>query len=721
MTYPKHTEKIINPFLCLNIVCPSGSYDANVEPAKDDVLFVDQSQLLSLLEAFFTSVYGEVQVEGERGSRSTNLPHGSRVKEKGFELLLTKKQPAARSSASPNDDKPTTHINAEDTNNSHRNSTRPAIDGDGWAGQDELYNEAIHLQIGRATPSCPKKVDHTPKDLPSSETSLGNQDAEDGEPSFNRRSSWHFNMYDDDDESTELLDDMPTGLMEDGMNEEEGLGDVTVTNPWTIAKMNTFVRPDRRAGLDDATEDVVGNGQLMTPAREGIGHRLSTNASGSDLIQRTERHNAQNLPTPQRTLRSSSLGPDPVSSPYAWQFPSKAWGKRRSRDEKGGKRDPASQKDGSSALDTWVEKLPSAARPALGNIDTQLSRKLSEENRTGALVARQQRPAQTNDFISALSLQQGTRLSDIPEAPLKRPPRQTPRNQYQEKALHRPFVSPVNDPHKVWFETEPQRRAKPLPQARTKNARDANTATPIRFESEDEGTLESINPVTATTTAGEPTALSLEKLMDYEHRKRAATQEYRASLLQQANRTPSRPNHGQVEQPRICSTNSPHKNRYEAAKAALSPSKDEIAQPAPIFADGDPRAYLIRVQKREEAAWPKSVDTAAPNHRLRRARTTMLPFETIAADRGVHNLVFTIPTDVPSVKKYESEAMRTDDYVRSGVIGCGLLASIDNIRAWEQRVSTLIKQTYRRDENREAAQIPFEIWPVLQEHLRTHS
>ena len=42
------------------MVCPTGSYDANVEPAKDDVLFTDPEKFLEVVEAFFKSVYGQL-------------------------------------------------------------------------------------------------------------------------------------------------------------------------------------------------------------------------------------------------------------------------------------------------------------------------------------------------------------------------------------------------------------------------------------------------------------------------------------------------------------------------------------------------------------------------------------------------------------------------------------------------------------------------------------
>ncbi|KKK16029.1 hypothetical protein ARAM_004614 [Aspergillus rambellii] len=50
---------LTDPFLCLHMQCPEASYDVNVEPAKDDVLFKDPDVVLSLVEDLFRNTYGE--------------------------------------------------------------------------------------------------------------------------------------------------------------------------------------------------------------------------------------------------------------------------------------------------------------------------------------------------------------------------------------------------------------------------------------------------------------------------------------------------------------------------------------------------------------------------------------------------------------------------------------------------------------------------------------
>jgi DNA mismatch repair protein MutL len=46
-----------DPFIRLNIICPAGSYDPNVEPAKDDVIFADEPILLAAMDKWLATMY----------------------------------------------------------------------------------------------------------------------------------------------------------------------------------------------------------------------------------------------------------------------------------------------------------------------------------------------------------------------------------------------------------------------------------------------------------------------------------------------------------------------------------------------------------------------------------------------------------------------------------------------------------------------------------------
>ena len=705
----------------MNIVCPLGSYDANVEPAKDDVLFVDQSRLLSILEAFFKSVYGELEVKGGKEVHKVGSQHEPKD-QKGFDLLLATKPRNIACTTPTIIDIPAMEIGG---NAAYKSTTQGQshVDADGALEQDKPWTETQEVVAGSASPSVLEKVGQVLRDTSNSENGPGEQNAAPSEPPSEGSRTWHFSMYDGDEEGLEEPDGMTTHPIEDEVVDGEGLKDVSVSNPWTIAKMNTFVHPGRRAEQDGANVDTFENGQLMTPARERIGHRASMGVPSNELVHGNS-GNFANFQTPRPSLRSPSLTPKDFSSSGAWHFPSKAWGKARSDLRNDKARDRALERHSEGALDTWIRSSPSIGQPAEVIENGRFSQGPLDANGTHLLDAGQRVHGSSTDFISARTLQRGTQLSDIPEVPPKRTPRPGLRKQLQQDAIHKPFVSPVNDPSKVWFEMEPQRRSRPLPQAHSQSARNGIAATtPIRFESESEDIVEEPSLVNPTPPLSHSTQLNLEDLMEYEHHKSAATRAYKSSLRSQTNKGITTPNAERLDKDRLPSanSNSPHKNRYEAAKAALTPSKDNTDNLPAIFSDGDPRAYLIRVRKREEEfAQRDSIGSGGPTHKLRRARTTMLPLETIAADQKVHSLVLDVSTTAASVKKLEVEAMDADEYVRSGKIPCDLLAAISDsdVQTWEQKVSAMLTKAYRNAENGNRTEgMSFAFLPALRHHL----
>lgn len=79
---------ITDPFLCIHILCPDETYDVNIEPLKDDVLFEDQPTILSLFESLLQDLYGaKADVNGlDHDSPAENIEP---VSQDGFEALLS--------------------------------------------------------------------------------------------------------------------------------------------------------------------------------------------------------------------------------------------------------------------------------------------------------------------------------------------------------------------------------------------------------------------------------------------------------------------------------------------------------------------------------------------------------------------------------------------------------------------------------------------------------
>ncbi|KAI9053486.1 hypothetical protein LZ554_002441 [Drepanopeziza brunnea f. sp. 'monogermtubi'] len=97
-------EKLKDPFLWLNIKCPVSSYDPNVEPAKDDILFGNEYLVLGSIEQLFKEVYGEPVTNTSPAAN----PNSVAEKLDNFELLMSRKTTVTSSvSAVAGDAEPT--------------------------------------------------------------------------------------------------------------------------------------------------------------------------------------------------------------------------------------------------------------------------------------------------------------------------------------------------------------------------------------------------------------------------------------------------------------------------------------------------------------------------------------------------------------------------------------------------------------------------------------
>ena len=89
-----------DPLLVMNLKCPKGSYDINVEPAKDDVLFYDVEHVLGKVRLVFEKVYGEKQ-ESSKRQQTQHITD----KNDQFDILLAKpasaNTPSSRKTSSP--------------------------------------------------------------------------------------------------------------------------------------------------------------------------------------------------------------------------------------------------------------------------------------------------------------------------------------------------------------------------------------------------------------------------------------------------------------------------------------------------------------------------------------------------------------------------------------------------------------------------------------------
>lgn len=62
-----------NPFFCINLICPPGSYDPNIEPAKDDVLFENPSSVVAAVHKLLRSYYPETPATMEQADEEMEI------------------------------------------------------------------------------------------------------------------------------------------------------------------------------------------------------------------------------------------------------------------------------------------------------------------------------------------------------------------------------------------------------------------------------------------------------------------------------------------------------------------------------------------------------------------------------------------------------------------------------------------------------------------------
>lgn len=180
-----------NAFFYANIICPPGSYDPNIEPAKNDVLFEDEDLVTGAVNKLLIAYYPEAVVE---------------IEEEAVEAV-----PSIPSSDT---------LGPDDDQHSDNFPEVPIH------VQDDLPTEIDKSELQTYRPISPAK------DQP----------------------QWRSTMYGIDEEDLEFVGTDPIPVIE----EEEGIRDVAVSNPWTIAKVNV------------RNKQPLPNQQLMSPAKSII-------------------------------------------------------------------------------------------------------------------------------------------------------------------------------------------------------------------------------------------------------------------------------------------------------------------------------------------------------------------------------------------------------------------------------------------------------------------
>lgn len=349
-------------FLVLKIRCPQGAYDVNIEPAKDEVMLEDSSKILDLFENLCKQVYGELS---KMSATSSPTPQVKGTSRNPFELLLRQK---SISKTIPqfveNIERPS--VDQSDRNKPSQSLTEPICESDA-----HLENACSHLSEVEAIPS-PTLTTIKP--------------------------------------SAEADEDV-----------EEDLMDAHITNPFTLAKLNTI----NRAASSKAVR--------LSAAGES-----DKSSSTSTSLPPVNHNNTVSRPRDDQSIRSTSLSPNRSHGYQNPGPPNRPWKRADHRDDEVEQsseeeiqpaRPERSQQP--TLLDSWKQKISLPPTSLL-----QKSQSRPESNQTSENEA---------DIVpgqSALASHPTRGLSPIKQKPFRTPTKGRSFSGEQLQ-LHSPYPTPA--------------------------------------------------------------------------------------------------------------------------------------------------------------------------------------------------------------------------------------------------------------------------------------
>ncbi|KAF3276812.1 hypothetical protein TWF970_005992 [Orbilia oligospora] len=232
------------PLLFLNILSSVGKVDVNIEPAKDDVLFESNEKVIGCIKECFEQVYGteeEFRRKGRTNDDFSSEATNDSVVPSEFPIEQTlQKAPTFVPEISGTAEQ----LLAE--TRSHAPSSSPPI---------KISSSTIRAQhqkpLGR-NQTAPEEVE---EDIP-----LTYSEISQGRPNTRKQEDgWSFSMYGsgiDEDEDADFVDieEIMKGTeRQQAAREEDSRRDKSISNPWTISKMNSRVtQQEKQADIPQA-------------------------------------------------------------------------------------------------------------------------------------------------------------------------------------------------------------------------------------------------------------------------------------------------------------------------------------------------------------------------------------------------------------------------------------------------------------------------------------
>jgi hypothetical protein len=593
------TEAIHSPFLCLNVRCPADSYDPNIEPAKDEVLFHDETTFLTIIEEYYKSFYGELKSKSKDGQKGVEA--GVQSERNGSDLLLAMT--------------PASLIKAQESRHGSHSEWEPVMEVD--TGSEEVTADNY------CSPPNGFLEDHLGKGP-------------------RKRQKWHHNMYgyDGDDEGMFVPEsETPASTSEDAFDPPNLLSDSSISNPWTIAKLNAPARRAQRINHQHFGSGNDSSKQPKTPRRIPC-----------QRIERMEPINMQMPLTPTPLEHSSPLTFNSISS-QAFR-PCGRHDNIVKGDVRGKRAKPLA-----GVPNKWTNSSHMSMTETAGSGDEDDEQASFPSKRSQYLKG---------DFVSA---------SMLPHSNLRSPPATQARGGSATKSspnfAFTPFKSHFRHGGSSTIELSPPRPAM-LRTSRLKTVRDAIAeSAPLSFDSENDDSISESSPVRPSEQSSLSNVKEVQRIDKQKREHGGNTQDaFRRQRL------------GQQEPGALSRSLEPNSqvSDYDNVTAKTLPSPKHFK-----LSEDDPRGYFMKHEH---------VGAFAFNYQQhsRRSLTVNLPLETIPLNLNVQDLVQVIETSVSSLRT-EMETYDVGNYSRPinttsfmQMADESLVALGDRLTAWMRRL-----------------------------------
>lgn len=667
-------------FLLLRLQCPSGAYDVNIEPAKNEVLFEDPKLVLELFEDLCKRIYGNANPP--KSTHRVDRIDQTQSESQSFNVLLARKKPDNRE---------------DNLQNLQVDETSPLTTGVSKAIRTNSYS--VYQDA-----SPPARVKSPNTNVYNEVSNVTNEDHV-GKGSNIAR----LDTVGDDDEGSE----------------HEDIMDYHITNPFVLAKMNTRIRPSKVATTNFVRSQ---NGSQSPEEDEQVLLGLGSGVTVSSPSVTTKNPLPSPGVSPERHEPFQNPGP-----------PNRPWKKSGRKEVEAAESSVPSNSlttitptARATLIDSWTKSInclsPIQRTLQSGVPSSQLS-DISDSTLTVAL--------QSPLTAKTLNSQAGS-VRDTRHKPFRSPIKKTVEKQNTtllEKMTLNPLLPPGSKLQNLpaSASSEMPTKVNLLPDFGQPDAESLAELDDIMdFEHRKrDSIMQHRNRKTKATESPNTSAVQQEHLPPTTSKIFASNKEHILEGIGNEDAYASRfaRSEGTSEddlippQPKSASyTQNPHRNRYLKAirdldassaskglKAAESGLDDntvenhtkgylgevrgnqECPETRNVFPAKDPRAFLILQQKNNERE--------GNNGKSKRYKLSKLPFETISPDIATYQLRHVVPDvdaiDVGLLEKAANVLRFSDPYILSGSIDIALSGQnvdSDTLVLWDSKVRQMLKQ-----------------------------